>query len=123
MLGVLIATVVAVVALLGIIVYVLREQASRHARVDRALHDEGTPTLEYLVPTGQDPVVVLAALERAGYAATVDPRHAHQHVLVACPEGVEHQREEVRAVIESASVTAPEDGVPMSVDVRFTDER
>jgi hypothetical protein len=122
MLGVLIATVLVIVALAGIVLYVIREQVAHREKVDRELHDEQTPTLEYLVPTGQDPVVFLVALERAGYTATVDPHHARQVVLIACPDGVDRQREHVRSVIESASVVTPEGGVPPEPEVRFRDE-
>lgn len=122
MLGVLILTVLVIVALAGIVLYVVREQVAERERVARELHDDRTPTLEYFVPTGQDPVVILTALERADYRATVDPNHAHQLVLVACPGGVERHRAKVRSVIESASVTTPQDGIPLEPEVRFRDE-
>ena len=123
MLGVMIATVIAVVALIWIVMYVVREEVAKRQRVDEELHSDAVPTLEYAVPTGQDPTVILAALERAGYTATADPHHAHQRVLIACPEGLDRQRARVRSVIESASVTAPQDGVPIEADVHFVDER
>jgi hypothetical protein len=93
-------------------VYLLRDQSIQRERVDRTLHDPATPTLEYAVPTGEDPVTILVALERAGFTASVDPHHTHQHVLVGCPEGVGRQRTAVRSVIT-------ETGHP---DVRFLDE-
>jgi hypothetical protein len=123
MLGILIATVLAVAALVWIVLYVVREQLKEREQVDKELHGDETPTLEYAVPEGQDPAVVLAALERAGYTATVDPNGPHQVVLIACPAGVDRDRAHVRSVIESGSVTAPQDGVPMQVDVRFRDEK
>lgn len=122
MLGVLIATVLAIVALAVIVLYVVRQQVAERERVSRDLHDERMPTLEYLVPTGQDPAVILTALERAGYTATVDPHHAQQLMLIACRGGLEHDRETVRSAIESASVTAPQDGIPVAAEVRFRDE-
>jgi len=117
-----IVIVVAVLALALIVLYVVREQVKLREQVDEDLDDGSVPTLEYAVPTGQDPAVILAALHRADYTATVDPNHAHQIVLIACPGGVEPERATVRSVIESASVTAPQDGVPLEVDVRFRDE-
>jgi hypothetical protein len=123
MLGVLIATVIAFAAIIWIVLYVLRQQVAEREQVSEELHSPQTPTLEYAVPTGQDPTVIVAALEKAGYTATADPHHAHQRLLVACPEGVDRDREEVRSVIESASVTAPQDGVPLKTDVQFVDER
>jgi hypothetical protein len=112
---------IAMVALGALVLYVLREQSLDRDRIDRELHDERTPTLEYTVPTGQDPVPILAALERAGYTASVDPHHTHQHLLIGCPEGLEHERDRVRSLIRSATVTAPQDSTP--VEVRFRDER
>jgi len=122
MAGVLIATVLAVGALVWIVVYVVRQESIRRARIDEELHDARMPTLEYEVPTGQDPAVILAALEREGYTATVDPAHVHQLMLIACPFGVDRERARVRAVIEAATVSAMADGVPTQVEVRFCDE-
>ena len=119
------AVVAAIVALLLITLYVLREQTGflrRHEQVDQELHSDRTPTLAYEVPVGQDPTVVLAALGQAGYTATSDNTHPRQTVLIACPGGIEGERARVRAVIESAGVTAPDDGVPVPVEVRFRDE-
>jgi hypothetical protein len=110
---------IALVALGALVLYVLREQSIERDRIDKVLHDKRTPTLEYAVPTGQDPAHVLAALERAGYTASVDPHHRHQHVLIACPDGVAHQRSQVRSVI-AASLT--DGGAPLQVEVRFRDE-
>lgn len=115
-----IVILVALAALGALLLYVLREQSIERDRIDKQLHDAHTAKLEYSVPTGQDPVVILAALEHAGYTASVDPHHAHQVVLVACPHGVESERTRVRSLIASASVTTPEDGVPL--EVRFRDE-
>ena len=117
-----IVILLALVALAAIVLYVVRQEMRQRERVDTKLHDDRVPTLEYDVPAGQDPTVILAALERAGYTATVDPGGPHQLVLVECPAGVDRERARVRSVIESASVTTPEDGVPLQVDVRFRDE-
>ncbi|HEX2892556.1 MAG TPA: hypothetical protein VHO29_00960 [Marmoricola sp.] len=119
------AVLAAILALALITLYVLREQTGflqRRERVDRELHSDRTPTLGYEVPVGQDPTVVLAALERAGYTATTDNTHPRQTVLIACPGGIEGERRRVREVIESAGVTTPDDGAPAPVEVRFLDE-
>jgi hypothetical protein len=112
----------AVVALALVVLYVVREQVKHREVVDAELHDEGTPTLEYAVPTGQDPAVILSALETAGYTATVDPSGSHQVVMVHCPGGRDRERAQVRNVIRSADVTAPDDGAPVDVPIRFRDE-
>jgi hypothetical protein len=123
MVGLVILLALVALLVVGAVAYVLREHAAKREHVDEVLHDPRTPTLEYAVPTGQDPAVILAALHREGYTATVDTQAAHQIVLVKCPQGLEAQRERVRAAIESADVTTADDGIPLRVDVRFRDER
>lgn len=120
--GFAIVIVLAVLVLAAAALYVLRQHVRERQRVDEVLEDPRTPTLEYVVPTGQDPAVILAALHRAGYTATVDPNGAHQVVMVGCPGGVDQERAQVRAAIESADVTAPDDGAPLDATVRFRDE-
>lgn len=119
------AVLAAVVALALITLYALRQQTGflrRREQVDRELHSDRTPRLGYEVPVGQDPSLVLAALDRAGYTATTDNTHPRQTVLIACPGGVEGERRRVREVIESAGVTTPDDGAPVPVEVHFLDE-
>ena len=111
-----------VLALVVGAIYLVRPHIRERQRVTETLEDPRTPTLEYAVPTGQDPAVILAALHREGYTATVDPHGAHQVVLVACPAGLDRERARVRAAIESANVTAPDDGAPLDVRARFLDE-
>jgi hypothetical protein len=113
---------VALVAIVALAMYLLRDESLNRERVEAELHDPGTPKLEYVVPTGEDPTIVLAALERAGYTAGVDSRGAHQVVLVACPDGLDRHRAQVRSIIAGADVTTLEDGGPVDVDVRFRDE-
>jgi len=116
-----IVILVAVVGLLALVLYVLREQSLDRDRIDKELHDGHTPTLEYVVPTGQDPVGILAALERAGYTAAVDSHGTHQLVLVACPDGRDTHRDQVRSLVASATVVAP-GGTPPPGGVHFRDE-
>ncbi|HET6168096.1 MAG TPA: hypothetical protein VFE07_14790 [Marmoricola sp.] len=92
--------------------YVVRDQSLVRERVETELHDPRTPTLEYSVATGQDPAPILAALERAGFTAGVDPHGAHQVVLVKCPAGRERARTTVRSLI----------GDSLHTDVHFRDE-
>jgi hypothetical protein len=99
-------------ALGALVVYVLRQQSIERERVEAELHDSRTPTLQYSVPTGQDPAVILAALERAGFMAGVDSHGAHQVVMVKCPEGPDRTRSRVRALIGTVSTGTP----------RFVDE-
>ena len=103
---------VSIVALGALVLYVLRNQSIARERIEAELHDTRTPTLEYSVPTGQDPVAILAVLERAGYTAGIDSHGAHQVVMVKCPDGPDGDRTKVRRLIKSAHVGA----------VRFADE-
>ncbi len=96
----------------------------KRARLDedrhRILEVGALPTLEYVVPDGQDPIVVIAALKHAGLETTRDSDAGEQRLLIACTEGV--SRERVRAAIETADRTAIQDGAPMHRQVRFADE-
>jgi hypothetical protein len=95
----------------------------RETELQEELASPETPTLEYVVPVGQDPAVVLTALKGAGFAATSEQTPRDHRVLVACPEGVDRQRARVRSVIASAATTTTlQDGVPVQTDVRFADE-
>lgn len=122
MAGVLVATVLAIVALIWIVVYVVREEAAKRGHIEHELREEQTPTLEYSVPTGQDPAVILAALQSEGYTASVDPHHSEQLLLISCPAGLDRDRARVRSIIAAADVTSLDDGGPVDVDVRFRDE-
>ena len=115
-------TLLAIVVLALIVLYVARTKVSAREQITEELKSDATPTLEYDVPTGQDPAVILAALDQAGYTASVDPALPQQIVLISCPGGVDRERARVRSVIQSAQVTTQQDGVPLQVDVRFRDE-
>jgi hypothetical protein len=108
-----VVVLVAVVVVTTVLLRFLREESITRVHVEGELHDPRTPILEYSVPTGQEPVTILAALERAGYTAGVDPHGAHQVVMVKCPDGPDRARASVRSLIESVSAGTP---------VRFRDE-
>ncbi|MGY2875795.1 hypothetical protein ACVW00_002985 [Marmoricola sp. URHA0025 HA25] len=116
----------AVVIVAGVVLAVatgrLGGSLRRHKEVQDALLSDRTATLEYLVPTGQDPAVVIAALHKAGFTAATDPAPSGQRVLIECPEGVEHQRGDVRSIIESANRSTQQEGARLDLGVRFSDE-
>jgi hypothetical protein len=117
--------IVGLVALVAVVAWamsLLKKESLGRERVEADLHAPGTPTLEYVVPTGEDPAIVLAALDRAGYTAGVDSHGPHQLVLVKCPDGVDASRAQVRSVIESAGVTTPKVEVRAHPAVQFRDE-
>jgi len=98
----------------------LRRQESKKAAVAGM---PGTQTLIYEVPPGQDPLVVLSALERAGFTAVSDVNSGPPKVVISCPEDRDRVRAEVRTIIEGADTTSIEHGAPVDTrKVRFEDE-
>jgi hypothetical protein len=81
-----------------------------------------TETLEYAVPPGQDPVVVMSALGSGGFTTRMDSSGEVLHIH--CPDGREQARARARTVISEADESAIEHGRPVGHDrVRFLDER
>lgn len=115
-----------VVILLVIILLAVVALAARATKQSRKAADlAGTDaSLEYVVPEGQDPAAVVAALQNHGYQARRDPAYTHTaKVVVACPDGVEHDRPRVRAVLEQAMpLNMDGDRDPALDPVRFADE-
>jgi len=99
----------------------IRSWSSRSRRTAEELAGPA-PTLDYVVPPGQDPAVVLNALATEGYAVRAAP--ARTRLLhVSCPAGPDRDRAHVRATIASVHHTAIDAGAPMEPgEVRFTDE-
>lgn len=115
-----------VVILLVIILLAVIGLAARATQQSRKAADlaGGTNTVEYVVPEGQDPAAVIAALQQHGYSARRDPDHTHTAVVVIeCPEGVEHDRPRIRTVLEQAvPLNMDGDRDPALDPVRFADE-
>jgi hypothetical protein len=114
----LILAVLLVVAVIGTRGWMAR----RLAAADDLARPEA-PTLDYVVPAGQDPVVVITALTSEGYAATADPADVHL-IHISCPSGEDRERARARATIEAVHTTAIDSGVAFDPGpVRFVDER
>jgi hypothetical protein len=114
------------VVLVAVLVW-LAVQASRWAaarsQVDHTLASPAAATLDYVVPEGQDPAVVLAALHDNGVQAAPDVG-ARQLVHVACPPTSNGERERVRSIIEGIHRSGIDAGAPFDAGaVRFEDER
>ena len=119
-LGLIFLLVVIVLTVIGL--YWVRPWARQRQRLSDHVNAPSTPTLDYRVPAGQDPAVVMAALTGAGYEAAVDPHDAHR-VRVDCPAGPDEERSRVREVIAGARSTAIDAGKPARPDtVVFEDE-
>lgn len=95
---------------------------SRRLEVDR-LSGPAVPTLEYEVPEGQDPAVVVNALKEDGLDAVGELRQGRQLVLIDATEGIDRVRPRARAVIANRAPLNPEDDVTPDTEVRFLDER
>jgi hypothetical protein len=121
--GALLVPLVILVVLAVVVAVGVRSWSRRHAAVADDLAATSTPTLDYLVPPGQDPVVLLTALSAEGYTATADPVQT-ELVHISCPSGPDRDRAHVRGTIAAVHTTAIDAGAPMEPgDVRFLDER
>ena len=98
----------------------LRRVVTDLDETDRSLHSPGASTVSYLVPDGQDPAVLEAALQHVGYASISDERAGRTFLVVDCQDDAD--RTVVRRVIEDVHTTSF-DGVPVRVGpVSFVDE-
>jgi hypothetical protein len=100
--GLAVAIVVGLVVL-GIVWVLVSGAAARGSAKAAARHDSsldpGTETLRYQVPDPQDPVVLLTALEGAGYTVHLDESAGTKYLTITCPEGHERERTRIRSVI------------------------
>lgn len=97
----------------------LRNWVARQAGTEARLLSPETHTVGYVVPEGQDPAVLMAAISSAGFEAIVDTAGRAERVLIACDDG---DRGRVRAVLEDVHRTGF-DGAAMRVEhVVFDDE-
>ena len=110
---------IAVVILSVVVALALRSWGREEARVEAMLDSPATHTLAYVVPDGQDPAILSAALHRAGFEARAHQERGVEILRIACTED---RRAEVRRVIEHVDSTGF-DGAPLHVArVRFADD-
>ena len=97
----------------------LRTWTLDRARTEARLLSPDTHTVGYVVPAGQDPAVLMAAVAGAGYTAMVDTSRGTERLIVECDD---HARGEVRRALEGVH-SAAWDGSDMQVEhVVFDDE-
>jgi hypothetical protein len=115
--------IIAAFVLWGVFAYV-GQQSKRREEIKDAVADPASPTLRYHVPEGQDPAVLLTALERDGWTATTTSDNAGlQDVLVTLPEDSQAERARVRAAITRVRAVNMEGDQAASLPpVRFADE-
>ncbi len=122
-----IAVAIVVFLVLAVIAWlVFSGVATNRAAKEAARQEPGDPrveTLEYRVPDGQDPTVLVAALQQAGYTAALDDVRAEKHLVISCPGGREHDRDRIRTVIDGADRTSIEGPEIRAGRVAFEDEK
>lgn len=97
----------------------LRSWTLGQARREAQLLSPDTHTVAYVVPEGQDPAILMAAVAVAGFTAMVDASGGTSRVVVACDE---HARGQVRKALEDVHRWGV-DGSDMLVEhVAFDDE-
>jgi hypothetical protein len=115
--------VIGIVLLLVVVVAVLATATRGINERKEVIEDPDVETLTYRMPPGQDPATVVAALQHEGFTANADPVSGGHDVVVACVEGRNAQRAQVRSIIAG---TGSGDEAPSSVEVppvRFADEQ
>ena len=88
---------------------------------EEVVHQHGLRTLTYLIPTGQDPAELVAALHQAGFTAVADLQHGYEVLEVVYHD--ERDRARVREVLTHAhrsGFDSPE--IPVGA-ISFEDER
>jgi hypothetical protein len=107
--------------LLGAVAFLFSVLIRPEQQQEEVVHQYGARTLTYLVPTGQDPAELVAALHQAGFTAVAEPRHGYEVLEVVYRD--EHDRATVRTVLEHAhrsGFDSPENPVGA---ISFEDER
>ncbi len=101
--------------------FALRRVTLDEAKTEAHLREPATHALQYVVPDGQDPAVLVGALTQAGFISAAELEQGREVLLVECPH--EDDRAKVRSIIEHVS-RAGFDGPEMHVGhVSFEDER
>ena len=116
--------IIALLIVVGIIVLAGVRYLHRQARRQDEVKSTSVETLRYRVPEGQDPSLVVAALQKEGFEAIPDVQGAgaSHDVLIPCADGVERHRAHVRSVIQGAEQINFEGDRKQLPRVRFADE-
>jgi hypothetical protein len=111
-----------VLVLFGIVLVVFARGVTRWAEGETAkeaqLHAPDAHLVSYVVPDGEDPALVMAALTHAGFTSVEDTTGRRERVLVECEE---EDRDRVRNVIEHVRHRRY-DGAAVVDRVTFEDE-
>jgi hypothetical protein len=98
-------------------------KVGKDAERQHAPDDPRVETLRYRIPDAQDPIVLISALDRAGYTADLDDVAGEKHLVVACPAGRDRERARVRSVLGESDTTSIEGPEFNPGRVTFEDEK
>jgi hypothetical protein len=110
---------VLVLLVLLVLLMTFRRWTLDEAKTEARLRSPDTHTVVYVIPDGQDPTALMAALTGAGLVSVVETKAGVERLLVECEEG---DRTRVRSTIERVQRSG---GAGSEVDVRpvsFEDE-
>ncbi|HYJ67740.1 MAG TPA: hypothetical protein VEX15_08755 [Nocardioidaceae bacterium] len=97
----------------------LRNWTIAEARTEVRLRSPDTPTVSYVVPTGQDPAKLMTALVREGFVSLDDVGGGTRRLLIECDEV---DRTKVRRILEHVDRNGFDEVAKHSGRVRFDDE-
>ena len=92
-----VAIAVALVVIPALVVLALRQWGQQDSQTESRLLSPGVHTLSYVVPTGQDPAPLRAALAHEHFSSVMGHGDSGHCLIVECREG---QRARVREIIE-----------------------
>ena len=119
----LVAVVVLAVAVLAFPVFfvmTLRRWELDEVKVETRLRAPESHKVVYVVPEGQDPAVLRAALSRAGFVTIMDQSGGAERLVVECEP---QDRSHVEQIIEHVERTGFEGAEMHVAHVSFEDER
>ncbi|HET8560996.1 MAG TPA: hypothetical protein VFL69_10790 [Marmoricola sp.] len=87
----------AVLAFPVFFIMTLRRWELDEARVEERLHAPDAHKVSYVVPEGQDPAILRAALTHAGFVSVLDESGGTERLVVECAS---QDRSRVREIIE-----------------------
>jgi hypothetical protein len=112
-------TFVVVIIIAAVVLVSLRRWTLDEGRAEARLRAPDTHKVVYVVPEGEDPTLVMAALMHAGFKAVVGLEEGIEQVLVECEET---DRAGVRELIARVSTAnSKEHGLPVT-QIQFEDE-
>jgi hypothetical protein len=118
MLFVMMVLVLTALALPIVLVLMLRNLGRQEVETETVLMAPGAHTVRYVVPEGDDPAPVRAALDHAGFASVLD-RGGDQRLVVRCEPG---ERDRIRQVIHDVHVADVHRTAAGRTRPRFDDE-